>query len=35
MGNVEAKEHIYRTDGHELMGEDTGGRGCRAEGDKG
>ena len=37
IGNVEAKELICMTHAHKLRGggENAGGRGCRAEGDKG
>ena len=34
MGNGEAKELICTTHGHELRGENAGGRGCRTEGNK-
>ena len=35
IGNVEAKELICTTHGHELRGQMLMGRGCRAEGNKG
>ena len=31
MGNGEAKELIYTTHGHELSGENAGGRGCAGQ----
>ena len=34
MGNGEAKELIYMTDGHELRWGNDGGGGCRVEGNK-
>ena len=36
MGNVEAKEFVYTTQGHEIRGGCMGmGGGCRVEGNKG